>query len=237
VEALINAFDRYPLVALGEVHWSQTEHEFVYSLIKHPDFANKVNDIVVEFGNALYQPIMDRYIAGETVARTELRQVWRNTTQVAMMLDAPIYERFFATVRAVNQTLPKQKQLRVLLGDPPIDWNAIKSSADFRPAMFQRDAHCVSVIEKEALSKGRKALLFNGGQHLIRQRPMMPNITIEVEKRHPGMVFVVMPHLGFGERNEELEKRLESWPKPGVALVKTPGWETLILVWLTHRQR
>src|SRR5215813_1573123 len=114
VEALINAFDRYPLVALGEVHWSQTEHELVYSLIKHPAFANKVNDIVVEFGNALYQPIMDRYIAGETVARTELRQVWRNTTQVAMMLDAPIYERFFATVRAVNQTLPKQKQLRVL---------------------------------------------------------------------------------------------------------------------------
>ena len=220
VDALINAFDRYPLVALGEAHWSQTEHEFVYSLIKHPDFANKVNDIVVEFGNALYQPIMDRYIAGETVARTELRQVWRNTTQVAMMLDAPIYERFFATVRAVNQTLPKQKQLRVLLGDPPIDWDAIKSGADLKPAMFNRDVHCANVIGKEALDKGRKALLFYGGAHLIRQRPMIPNITIEVEKRHPGAVFVVMPHLGFGERNEELEKRLESWPKPGVALVK-----------------
>lgn len=221
VEALINAFDRYPLVALGEVHWSQTEHELVYSLIKHPDFANKVNDIVVEFGNALYQPIMDRYIAGETVARTELRQVWRNTTQTMMALDAPIYERFFATVRAVNQTLPKQKQLRVLLGDPPIDWDAIKSKADLRPSMFDRDGHFVSVIEKEVLGKGRKALLFSGAGHLIRRRSATSQgVTPGVEKRHPGAVFVVMPHQGFGERNEELEKRLASWPKPGLALVK-----------------
>ena len=228
VEALINAFDRYPLVALGEVHWSQTEHELVYSLIKHPAFANKVNDIVVEFGNALYQPVMDRYIAGETVARTELSQVWRNTTSAIMAWDAPIYERFFGAVRAVNQNLPKQKQLRVLLGDPPIDWDAIKSRADLRPAMFQRDAHCVSVIEKEVLGKGRKALLFSGAAHLIRRHPAPPptietapgGVTIDVEKRHPGAVFVVMPHQGFGEKNEELEKRLASWPKPGLALVK-----------------
>jgi hypothetical protein len=221
VEELIKVFDRFPLVALGEVHWSQTEHEFVYLLIKHPDFANKVNDIVVEFGNALYQPIMDRYIAGETVARADLRQVWRNTTQTMMALDAPIYERFFATVRAVNQTLPKQKQLRVLLGDPPIDWNAIKSREDLRPSMFDRDGHFASVIEKEVLGKGRKALLFSGAGHLIRRRPATSQgVTLEVEKRHPGSVFVVMPHQGFGERNEELEKRLASWPKPGLALVK-----------------
>src|SRR5215475_7702654 len=221
VDALINAFDRYPLVALGEAHWSQTEHEFVYSLIKHPDFANKVNDIVLEFGNALYQPIMDRYIAGETVARTELRQVWRNTTQVAMMLDAPIYERFFATVRAVNQTLPKQKQLRVLLGDPPIDWDAIKSRADLRPSMFDRDGHFVSVVEKEALAKGRKALLISGTAHLIRCcLSESQGVTAAIEKSHPGAVFVVMPHQGFGERNDELEKRLASWPNPGLAHVK-----------------
>lgn len=221
VEGLIEVFDRFPLVALGEVHWSQTEHEFVYSLIKHPAFANKVNDIVVEFGNGFYQPIMDRYIAGETVARTELRQVWRNTTQVAMMLDAPIYERFFATVRAVNQTLPKQKRLRVLLGDPPIDWNALKSRADLKPEMFDRDGHFVSVVEKEVLGKGRKALLFSGTAHLIRWGPSKgQGVTVAIEKLHPGKVFVIMPHQGFGERNEELEQRLASWPKPGLAQVK-----------------
>lgn len=234
VDELIKVFDRFPIVALGEVHWSQTEHEFVHSLIRHPAFADKVNDIVVEFGNGLYQPIMDRYIAGEMVARTELRQVWRNTAASMRatpmtVWDAPIYERFFAVVRAVNQTLPKQKRLRVLLGDPPIDWNAIKSLTDMKPVMFDRDGYFVSVIEKEVLGKGRRALLFHGAGHLIRgRRPAPPptigavpgSVTIDVEKRHPGAVFVVMPHQGFGERNEELEKRLASWPKPGLALVK-----------------
>ncbi len=221
VEALIKVFDRYPLVALGEVHRSQTEHEFIAALIKHPAFANKVNDIVVEFGNAKYQPIMDRYLAGETVARAELRQVWRNTTQITMILDAPMYERFFAIVRTVNQTLPKQKQIRVLLGDPPIDWAALKSRADLKPEMFNRDAHFVSVVEKEVLGKGRKALLFCGAAHLIRCCvSKAQGVSTSIEKLHPGKVFVVMPHQGFGERNEELEKRLASWPKPSLALVK-----------------
>jgi hypothetical protein len=234
VDELIKAFDRFPIVALGEVHWSQTEHEFVHSLIRHPAFADKVNDIVVEFGNGFYQSPMDRYIAGETVARTELRQVWRNTAASLRatpmtVWDAPIYERFFAVVREVNQTLPKQKRLRVLLGDPPIDWSAIKSLADMKPVMFDRTSYAVSVIEKEVLSKGRKALLFFGTGHLIRGRRPVPlptiekvpgGVTVDIEKRHPGAVFVVKPHDGFSERNEELEKRLASWPKPGLALVK-----------------
>src|SRR5262245_15581976 len=221
VEELIKVFDRFPIVALGEVHRSRIEHDFIVSLLKHPDFANKVNDIVVEFGNARYQPILDRYLAGETVARTELRQVWRNTTQPTMTLDAPVYERFFGAVRAVNQSLPKQKQIRVLLGDPPIDWDAIKSSADLRPTMFDREGHFVGVVENETLSKGRKALLISGAAHLIRWSPSdVQGVTAAIEKLHPGKVFVVMPHQGFGERNEELERRLASWPKPGLALVK-----------------
>src|SRR5262245_53204078 len=121
VEGIIKVFDRLPIVALGEIHWSLNEHEFIAALIKHPAFASKVNDIVVEFGNAKYQPLIDRYIVGETVARTELQQVWRNTTQTSMAWDVPIYEQFFALVRTVNQRLPQQKQLRVLLGDPPVD--------------------------------------------------------------------------------------------------------------------
>ena len=52
VEGLIEVFDRFPIVALGELHWRLTEHEFIAELIKHPAFASKVNDIVVEFGNA-----------------------------------------------------------------------------------------------------------------------------------------------------------------------------------------
>jgi len=221
VEGLIEVFDRFPILALGELHWCLTEHEFIAKLIKHPAFASKVNDIVVEFGNARYQPLMDRYIAGETVARAELQQVWRNTTQATMVLDAPVYEQFFAMIRAVNHQLPQQKRLRVLLGDPPVDWDVIKTRADMNMKLFLRDEHFVEVVEREVLNKKRKALLVSGNAHMRRCCLAGPlGATARVEKTHPGTVFVALPHQGFQERNEELEARLASWPKPGLALVK-----------------
>jgi hypothetical protein len=39
-----------------------------------------VNDIVVEFGDAGYQGIIDRYIAGRDVPYDDLRHVWEDTT-------------------------------------------------------------------------------------------------------------------------------------------------------------
>jgi len=222
VEGIIGLFDRFPIVALGEMHWNRTQHDFIVSLIEHPTFPDKVNDIVVEFGSAKYQNMMDKYIAGETVPHTELRQAWRNTTQPTAVWDVPLYERFFATVRAVNQKAPKAKKLRVLLGDPPIDWYAAKSSDDLTP-FLARDDHFARVIEKEVLSKGRKALLIAGVFHLYRCCPATSNpsnVTLQIDKLRPGAVFVVMPHDGFDERSDELEARLSSWPKPGIAQVK-----------------
>src|SRR5262249_62022361 len=106
VAAVLDAFDRYDLVALGEAHRNQNVHDFVLSLIRSADFAAKVNDIVVEFGNARYQAMMDRYIDGETVSQQELRRVWRDTVNI-LVWDAPVYERFFAAVREVNRHLPR----------------------------------------------------------------------------------------------------------------------------------
>ena len=53
-EAILNSFDKYRVVALGEAHGLQEEHDFIQSLIRNPAFAAKVNDIVVECGNAFY---------------------------------------------------------------------------------------------------------------------------------------------------------------------------------------
>jgi hypothetical protein len=55
-----------------------------------------------------------------------LRAVWRNTTQSPRQTwDAPVYEQFYRTVRAVNWARPGGRQIRVLLGDPAIDWVAV----------------------------------------------------------------------------------------------------------------
>src|SRR6185503_14265018 len=81
VEAIIQAFDNYSVVALGEcIHGEQKYYDFVISLIQHPTFQSKVKYIAVEIGNALYQSTADRYVSGQEISRDQLRQIWRNHT-------------------------------------------------------------------------------------------------------------------------------------------------------------
>ena len=224
VAAILDAFARHPLVALGEVHALQEEADFIASLLHHPAFPQTVNDIVVEVGNALYQDVIDRFIAGEPVPNPELRPVWRDIVGSPYGLgDAPIYEQFFRTVRAINRTLPPSQRLRVLLGDPPLDWKHGQSRKDIEPVLAQRDTHYANVVEQEVLAKGRKALLIAGTLHLLR-KPVFgdeqPNLVQIIEGRHPGAIFIVIPHKGFGSRNAELEPNLHSWSIPALAALE-----------------
>jgi hypothetical protein len=126
VDAILEAFRSHQIVALDEGdHGNEQGHAFRLSLVRHPHFATTVNDIVVEFGNALYQDVIDRFIYGEDVAIESLRRVWQNTTQPHFAVDLPIYEEFFRAVRAVNMSVPAERRVRVLLGDPPIDWDTV----------------------------------------------------------------------------------------------------------------
>src|SRR4029450_8137774 len=106
--------------------------------------------------NARYQGLVDRFVAGGTVTDEELRHVWQDTTQIEETWALPIYEEFFRAVRAVNVGRPAKLQIRVLLGDPPIDWSQVRSGDDLRNGM-DRDAHAVDVIRTEVLGKNRRA--------------------------------------------------------------------------------
>ncbi len=62
-DAVLGVMDDYPLVALGEFHLCQQHHEFLQALLVRPAPPAKLDDIVVEFGNALYQDVADRFVA------------------------------------------------------------------------------------------------------------------------------------------------------------------------------
>jgi hypothetical protein len=96
-------------------HGMQDLNDFILSLIRNPAFSEKVKDIEVEFGNSLYQPMVDRYVAGEDVPFTELQKVWRKMGQPASGASGFV-EQFFPLVRALNQKLPPERRLRVLAG-------------------------------------------------------------------------------------------------------------------------
>ncbi len=221
VTGILEAFDRFPVVALGEAHGWQEFHDFVQQLVRHPDFATKVDCIVVEFGNARYQSLMDRFIAGrEPVSVFELRKVWRNTTQSAWNTwDDPIYEQFFRAVRSVNRSLQKgQRRIRVLLGDPPVDWQTTQALS-VQGWFVYRDKHFADVVTREVLEKNRKALLIAGFGHTSRAQPAVfagETMIALLDKQFPGKVFGVLPHAPFSASLLQLEPRLANWPTPSL---------------------
>src|SRR5512132_43546 len=131
-KAVLAAFADHEVVGLGILSYANQDFDnFILSLLRDPAFPETVNDIVVECGNSLYQPVLDRYIAGQDVPLSEARNVWRNTTQPMCGLSA-FYEELFPLVRQLNQALPAGKRLRVLAGDPPIDWGKVRNADDTR---------------------------------------------------------------------------------------------------------
>jgi len=222
IPALLAAFDKYEVVALPEAHGMKDLDDFILSLIRYPAFLDRVNDIEVECGNSLYQPILDRYIDGENVPFTEVQKVWRNTTQ-PMCGNSAFFETFFPLVRAINQKLPPEKRLRVLAGDPPIDWDKVRSFQDYQK-FYPRDVTITSVMEKEVLSKHRKALMLFGILHLVHGGPVQGADASAVsiyEKKYPNVTFVVSDLGAFDSGLLTLSSSpFTTWPVPSLALAK-----------------
>ncbi len=199
VRDLVDRFDTHPIVALGEMHGVEQGARFVEDLVRDLRFSENVDAIVVEFGNARHQAICDAYVAGGDVASTELRQIWQDFAGAGPWgFRAPIYPRFFATVREVNQTLPAKRRTRVLLGDPPLDWSSARTWQDLATALEDRDAHFARVVESEVLRCGKRALVLAGAYHLFKATwpPFTPGTGLVqiLERDHPGSTYVVLPH-------------------------------------------
>ena len=218
VPAILAAFDRYEVVAMPQGHGMQDLNGFIFSLIRNPAFAEKVNDIEVEFGNSLYQPILDRYIAGENVPFTEVQKVWRKTGQPANGA-SEFVEQFFPLVRALNQKLPPERRLRVLAGEPPIDWDQIKSNDDII-RLVHRDASAASVMEKEVLSKHRKALMLYGTFHMFHMNEVRASAVSMYEKDYPNLTFVISDLGVFDTGVPTLGSPFATWPIPSLARAK-----------------
>lgn len=169
IEAILSQFDHCPIVILGEIHGSIQFDRLLQELVATPSFSARVNDIVVEMANALYQPILDAYIAGENVPEERLRSVWQDQVGAPGGAPVPPYHGLFAAVREVNRKLPADRRIRILAGDPPINWMHVRGREDVAPFLSFRDEHFGSVVRYEILAKRRKALLIIGAGHVLRR--------------------------------------------------------------------
>jgi hypothetical protein len=225
-DVIAEALRSHRLVVISEHHWSVPVHELLLRIIADPKLSGLVDDVVVEFGNPLYQGIIDRYIAGDPVPADSVRLAWRNTTQL-LAWDSPLYERFYESVRVLNASRPSSRRIRLLAGDPPIDWSRTTRAQDIPRTYGFRDIETIGMLEREVLAKGRRALVIIGEEHVVRTTdpaPGAPPKPLErqslgeaLHHRHPGAAFLVGTVVGDAS---SLARAVRHWPNGSMAAIE-----------------
>jgi hypothetical protein len=234
--ATLKLFETYPIVAIGEMHSLKELGDFYIDLIKHPDFAKKVGNVVFEFGNAFYQPLVERYLNGEAIPYEEVRKAWTTLiatggpTEVSVM-----YGQFYEAVREVNQSLPDEHKIKIWLGDPPADpENPFAYDPNKMPdGSLDRDAFYANVVMQDILAKGKKALVIIGAGHFIdyndgfyrssatveelnNRESYEYNIAAFINGYYPGKMYTIQLHWGLPNQtcNDKLEAAFEEQSPP-----------------------
>lgn len=223
IAGVVEAFQSHDIVALPDAHGNAERHAFRLALIRDPGFAAVVDDIVIELGNGLHQDVADRYVRGDNVPLSDLRKVWQDTTVTTAGNNYVMARELLDTVRAVNRSRKDSRVLRVLLGDPPIEWDRVKTRADHQKYFAFRQSHPAAVVIRDVLARGRKALLMYGALHLQR-RNIQTNYTMDsfeaqtpvslIETGTPARVFII-----WELSREELGEQAAAWRWPQLALV------------------
>ena len=240
-DAVFAAFRAHPLVGISDNHGLAQEMEVYERIVRDPRFARDVGNVVVEFGGAARQDVIDRYVNGEAVPYADLRQVWTDTVGWLPTVYHSGYAHFFAQVRETNFTLPPQRRIRVWLGEPPIVWSTIHTHAEFAQILERRDSHAAGLIVNNILEQNKKALVIYGGGHFGRVtaeeaalyeqwKDVEPtatprrNLQTLVEAQHPRAFFIIRWYVGFEDAacTKKFERRFEGWPIPVIATPR-PG--------------
>jgi len=216
VDGILHAFQNHSLVGIGDDHNSAQEEDFYAALVRDPRFSTDVGNVVVEFGGAAHQDLLDGYLNGQEVSYAELRTIWTDVVGWIPTVTGLGYANFFAQVRAVNLALPPERRIHVWLGEPAIDWSKITTKAEFDPVLAQRDTHAADVIEKNILGPGKKAVVIYGDLHFYN------NLGLRrlVEKQYPNAFFIVAMYAGYATKpcTASFEQAITDWPVPALAM-------------------
>ena len=238
-DAVFAAFHAHSLVGISDNHGLAQEMEFYEKIVRDPRFARDVGNVVVEFGGAARQDVIDRYVNGEIVPYADLRQVWTDTVGWLPTVVYLGYAHFFTAVRETNSKLPPQERIKVWLGEPSIIWSSVHTQAEYMELDATRDSHAAEVIVGQVLNNNKKALVIYGGGHMapsgeesaqyLELKKVDPTATPSrrlralVEASYPGAFFIVRVYTGFENRacTMNFERRFARWSMPAMAVISS----------------
>jgi hypothetical protein len=228
VTAVIDAARTHDIVALGlGRHNNLQGHAFLLRLLQDPRFPTAITDVVIECGNSRYQALVDGFVLdGREVPAASLRMAWQNTTQPHAGCDTGPAEEIYRTLRRINIPLEPARRVRLLLGEPPIDWDSPTRRQDRMKFMEARDSHPAEVVTREVLSKKRRALIVYGQMHLQRRQLLsnydmshpLAQTVVSLLEAAGATVFSVWG--GTHTDLSTLQPDIASWPTPSLALTR-----------------
>ena len=218
IAAIVDAYRDYRLVAVGDAHGNELGDAFRLSLVRDGSFRAVVNDIIVESGNSRYQDLADRFVRGEDVDPEDLKRIWLDTTQQQVAsLEVP---QMFTTVRALNASAPPDRRLRILLGEPPIEWERLKTADDYKAWEAEpnssRDVFGTELVRREVLAKNRRAVAFYGAGHFFRK--VVSRSMVTLLEGSQTKVFTIWTNAAFELASVQAD--VEKWPVPSLALLR-----------------
>jgi hypothetical protein len=218
IAAIVDAYRAYRIVGLGDAHGNQLGEAFQLALVRDPGFRAVVDDVLVESGNSRYQDVVDRFVSGENVAPEALRRIWLDTTQQQVAsLEIP---ELLTTVRALNASAPPDARLRILLGEPPIEWERLKTADEYKAWEAQptssRDRFAVELVQRDVLSKNRRAIAFYGAGHFFRK--VVSQSIVTILEGSGTKVFTIWTNAAM--ELASVQRDVQSWPVPSLAVIR-----------------
>ena len=172
-EYIYQSFQTHQVIGLGEGgHNLINAHQCIAKILMNEKIIDILDVIILEFLNAKYQNILDKFMLGENVSVSELQKLWRDSSQSPGLFgEASIYLELLKTLRQINIRLPQAKKIRVLAGDPPIDWDKIHTINDYNQQLSYgelRHSFPVELIKEFAINQKKRILVIYSEFHITK---------------------------------------------------------------------
>jgi hypothetical protein len=128
---------------------------------------------------------------------------------------SPATASLYEAVREENLKRRGKHQMRILCGDPYIDWEKVKEKGDIGPYLGNRDQWFTQVVKDEVLAKHHRALLIMGWGHFARVLPFPRRFSIEQELQAAGAkTYLIIVGTNTPGGYDDIDHRFDSWPTP-----------------------
>jgi len=201
---LTKAYKKYHIIGLDEgPHGTIQGHAFLRSLINDKQVSRTIDYIILEFASSTQQATVDQFVNGGDVSDSDLKKIWRTGTQAhnSGYGEAPVFLKLLESIRSLNKK--NSHKIRVIAGDPGLDWNKIDNFKSYIGSLGQRDLYPAHQAIHYGIELKKNVLLIYGGGHFnkfnknnnlnkdLKQDSTHWSIDYFVNSKYPGSMMTI----------------------------------------------